>query len=85
MKSSISRFDCAEAQETSSCNLQTTEWNCQDYVLEALELFYDKYVIDEDDKNYNKGTKKAKEKYYGPRQDRRILEDIIGFEGTFAD
>lgn len=53
--------------EIAEIDNETTEWNCQDYVLEALDMLYDECVIDEDDKNYKKGTKKAKEKYYGPR------------------
>jgi len=45
---------------------ETSEWNCQDYVLESLEKLVEECVIDDDDKDYKKGTKKAKEKYFGP-------------------
>ncbi len=45
---------------------ETTEWNCQDYVIEVLERLYDECVIDEDDKSYKKGSSLAKKNYFGP-------------------
>ena len=45
---------------------ETTEWNCQDYVIELLETLYEECIIDEDDKEYKRGMKKAKDKYFGP-------------------
>ena len=45
---------------------ETTEWNCQDYVLETLEALEKECVIDEDDEDYKKGINQAKKKYFGP-------------------
>lgn len=45
----------------------TVDWNCQDYVLEALEALAEECVLDEDDENYGKGIRKAKRKYFGPQ------------------
>lgn len=45
---------------------ETTEWNCQDYVIELLETLYDECIIDEDDEEYKRGMKRAKDKYFGP-------------------
>lgn len=55
-----------QIMESVEIDNETTEWNCQDYVLEALDVLCDECVVDEDDKTYKKGIKKAKEKYYGP-------------------
>ncbi|KAM0714519.1 hypothetical protein Q7P37_009815 [Cladosporium fusiforme] len=46
---------------------ETVDWNCQDYVVEALEALVEECVIDEDDEDYKKGIRKAKKKYYGPQ------------------
>ena len=45
----------------------TVDWNCQDYVLEALEALAEECVLDEDDEDYKKGIRKAKRNYYGPQ------------------
>ena len=50
--------------ETATVDNETTEWNCQDYVLDTLSELYDECIIDEDDKDYNKG-KKAADAYWG--------------------
>lgn len=46
---------------------ETTHWNCQDYVIEAIDGLYDECIIDEDDKDYKKGRKTAVDSYYGPQ------------------
>ncbi|TKA66905.1 hypothetical protein B0A55_11661, partial [Friedmanniomyces simplex] len=45
----------------------TVDWNCQDYVLEALDELTEECVLDEDDETYKKGRRRAKNKYYGPQ------------------
>lgn len=45
----------------------TLDWNCQDYVLEALEELAEECVLDEDDREYKTGMRKAKRDYYGPQ------------------
>ncbi|THZ71404.1 hypothetical protein D6C85_05313 [Aureobasidium pullulans] len=45
---------------------ETVEWNCQDYVLEALESLVEECIVDGDDEVYVDGVERAKEKYYGP-------------------
>ncbi|KFY44761.1 hypothetical protein V494_01331 [Pseudogymnoascus sp. VKM F-4513 (FW-928)] len=45
---------------------ETTEWNCQDYVIEILETLYEECIIDEDDEEFKRGMKKVKDKYFGP-------------------
>ncbi|KAI9744121.1 MAG: hypothetical protein M1818_002273 [Claussenomyces sp. TS43310] len=45
---------------------ETSEWNCQDYVLEALEKLVDECIVDEDDEDLKKGMKKAKDDHFGP-------------------
>ena len=59
--------DLVKVMENMKIDNETTEWNCQDYVLEALESLYEECIIDEDDKDYKKGTKEAKETYFGPQ------------------
>ncbi|KAK6003410.1 hypothetical protein QM012_009181 [Aureobasidium pullulans] len=44
----------------------TALWNCQDYVIEALETLCQECLIDEDDEVYQEGIDEAKRKYYGP-------------------
>lgn len=43
----------------------TVHWNCQDYVIEAIDGLYEECIIDEDDKDFEKGKKLAVENYYG--------------------
>jgi hypothetical protein len=43
---------------------ETTEWNCQDYVLESLGDLVDEYIIG-DDEDYQDGIREAR-KYFGP-------------------
>lgn len=45
----------------------TLDLNCQDYVLEALEELAEECVLDEDDREYKTGMRKAKRDYYGPQ------------------
>ena len=45
---------------------ETTEWNYQDYVIEAIDMLYNECVIDEDDEDYKKGRKRAVTEYLGP-------------------
>ena len=40
----------------------TTEWNCQDYVTEALEALKEECIIDEDDESYKERAALAKER-----------------------
>lgn len=54
-----------ETMENVEIDNETTEWNCQDYVLEALDKLVEECVIDEDDEDYKKGTELAKGKYFG--------------------
>ena len=54
-----------KVMENAKIDNETIEWNCQDYVLEALAELYEECVIDEDDRDYERGTKQAKEKYFG--------------------
>lgn len=44
---------------------ETALWNCQDYVIEAIEGLYDECIIDEEDKDYKKGKKSAVDSHYG--------------------
>lgn len=44
----------------------TALWNCQDYVIEALETLCQECLIDEDDQVYQEGIDEAKRRYYGP-------------------
>ncbi|THX69842.1 hypothetical protein D6D05_08854 [Aureobasidium pullulans] len=44
---------------------ETVEWNCQDYVLEALESLVEECIVDGDDEVYVDGVERAKRKYYG--------------------
>lgn len=43
----------------------TTGWDCQDYVLEAMDTLVEECVIDDEDESFVKGKKKAMKKYYG--------------------
>lgn len=45
---------------------ETVEWNCQNYVLEALESLVEEFIVDGDDEVYVDGVERAKRKYYGP-------------------
>lgn len=45
---------------------ETVEWNCQDYVLEALESLVEECIVDGGDEVYVDGVERAKRKYYGP-------------------
>ncbi|THZ36906.1 hypothetical protein D6C90_06866 [Aureobasidium pullulans] len=45
---------------------ETVEWNCQDYVLEALESLVEECIVDGDDEVYVDVVERAKRKYYGP-------------------
>jgi len=44
---------------------ETAHWNCQDYVIEAIDGLYDECIIDEKDKDYKKGKESAVDSYYG--------------------
>jgi hypothetical protein len=44
---------------------ETVEWNCQDYVLEALEKLAEECLLDEEDEQYQKAIRIAKRKYFG--------------------
>lgn len=44
---------------------ETALWNCQDYVIEAIDGLYDECIIDEEDKDYKKGKKSAVDSHYG--------------------
>lgn len=43
---------------------ETAYWNCQDYVIEAIDELYDNCIVDEKDKNYKKKKKSAVDSYY---------------------
>lgn len=45
---------------------ETTEWNCQDYEIEALDALAEECVLDGDVKVYKKGVRRAKDMYFGP-------------------
>jgi hypothetical protein len=45
---------------------QTVHWNCQDYVLEAIDGLHEEYIIDQEDEDYEIGKQKAVDNYYGP-------------------
>lgn len=45
---------------------ETVEWNCQDYVLEALESLVEECIVDGDYEVYVDGVERTKRKYYGP-------------------
>lgn len=36
---------------------ETSEWDCQDYVLEILDRLQEDYVLDEDDEDYQEARK----------------------------
>ena len=42
-----------------------SHWNCQDYVIEALEHLEEECIIDGDDEAYIKAKKEVK-RYFGP-------------------
>ncbi len=42
-----------------------SHWNCQDYVIEALEKLEEECVIDDDEKAYISAKKQVK-KHFGP-------------------
>ena len=44
---------------------ETALWNCQDYVIEAINGLYDECIIDEEDEDYKKGKKSAMDSHYG--------------------
>lgn len=44
---------------------ETTEWNCQDYVIEAVDKLAEECVIDPDDEDFPKGRRTAVDQYYG--------------------
>ena len=46
---------------------ETLDWNCQDYVIEAIDKLHEECIIDEDDKDYKKGRKTAVDKHFGPQ------------------
>jgi hypothetical protein len=46
---------------------ETVHWNCQDYVIEAIDHLREECIIDEDDEDYERGRKDAVENHYGPR------------------
>lgn len=41
---------------------ETSEWDCQDYVLEILDRLQDDYVLDEDDEDYREARKELRTK-----------------------
>ena len=47
---------------------ETVHWNCQDYVIEAIDHLREECIIDEDDEDYERGRKDAVENHYGPRE-----------------
>lgn len=51
--------------ETVAVDNETSHWNCQDHVMEALDRLRQEGVIDEDDEDYEAGREEAME-YYGP-------------------
>ena len=54
-------------EKVSSVKLQNdvVHWNCQDYVMETLDLLEEECIIDGEDKSYIK-TKKELRKHFGP-------------------
>ena len=46
---------------------ETIHWNCQDYVIEALEILRTECIIDEEDEDYEEGVRIAKDEYFGQR------------------
>lgn len=44
----------------------TVYWNCQDYVIDILQRLKNECVIDEDDRDYEKGLKLATDRHFGP-------------------
>lgn len=59
--------DLFKTMDSVEIDNETTDWNCQDYVLEALQKLAEECIIDEDDEDYKRGTEEAKEKYFGPQ------------------
>lgn len=41
---------------------ETTEWDCQDYLLELLEKLEDEYILDGDDEEYCEAKKELKKR-----------------------
>ncbi|KAM0802264.1 hypothetical protein BDR22DRAFT_819811 [Usnea florida] len=54
-------------EAVSSVKLQNdiVHWNCQDYVIETLDLLEEECIVDGEDKSYIKAKKELK-KYFGP-------------------
>jgi hypothetical protein len=46
---------------------ETVHWNCQDYVIEAIDHLHEECIIDDDDEDYERGRKDAVDNYYGPK------------------
>jgi hypothetical protein len=44
---------------------ETSEWNCQDYCVEALDRLAEECVIDEDDGDFKRGRRMAVGEYFG--------------------
>ena len=57
-----SAFDSfMEVVEAKEVDNETTEWDCQDYVLELLDDLEEEYVIDVDDEFYQEQKQKLKD------------------------
>lgn len=50
------------AVESVPVDNETTEWDCQDYVLEILDQLQDEYILDEDDEDYQEARKELRSK-----------------------
>ncbi|KAF2002008.1 hypothetical protein P154DRAFT_594863 [Amniculicola lignicola CBS 123094] len=57
--------DLVRAIESVPIDNDTTEWNCQDYVMEILGKLVEECLLDEDDEDY-KDSRKELDKLFGP-------------------
>ncbi|KAL9087186.1 MAG: hypothetical protein Q9159_003753 [Coniocarpon cinnabarinum] len=55
-----------QAFDDANVDNETTEWNCQDFVLEMLAVLRDVEIVDEDDEEYETGRQEALDKHFGP-------------------
>lgn len=51
-----------DAVESIRVDNETSEWDCQDYVLEILDRLEEEYILEEDDEDYQAAREELKSK-----------------------
>lgn len=60
---------------------ETVHWNCQDYVIENIDMLHEECIIDEEDQDYKAGREEAMT-YFEPSE-RRLFQNMASKPSTW--